>query len=101
MYYLHYNLDIQFVYIIYDFSGFNIKFQINVDNKSFLIEKQSSIDDLLYLEACCNEEDNVLQRKVFDSVYLKAITESQPEQRLERFFFFYFNLLKFVSIKQN
>lgn len=63
------------------FSGFKIKFQIDINNITYLAEQQSSLEDLLYLESHYCEDEN-RKEKFFDSVYLKAISESHPEYRL-------------------
>lgn len=79
-YYFWYNSCI-FLFIEFIFSGLKIKFQIDINEITYLAEQQSSLEDLLYLESHFCEDENK-KEKLFDSVYLKAICESQPEYRL-------------------
>lgn len=61
-----------------------MKFQINVTNMCMLCLAggQSSLDDLLYLEALYTKLDaDSSCCKVFHSIHLKIISESQPEYR--------------------
>ncbi len=66
-------------------TGFEIKFQIDVGEISFLAAKQTSLDDLFYLEAYCKEPGEESEKRLWNSVHLKAVTESQPEYRFANF----------------
>lgn len=60
-----------------------MKFQISVTNMCMLCLAggQSSLDDLLYLEALYTKLDGDSSCRVFHNIHLKIISESQPEYR--------------------